>query len=103
MKNDGDEPRRYVDLVRDVADRTGMSQYAVRRVLGALSDVVREDVTAGRGVRLRNIGTIFPERRPGRHVRLPGSGFATTTPGKTVIRLKATASLHRAVNEQEDE
>ena len=47
----------YIDLVNEVAKRTGISQFRARSVIRTLVEVINERVTEGSSVRVYGLGT----------------------------------------------
>ena len=79
-----------VELVRDLAKRSGYVQADVTTVLDALESIIVEQVHAGEEVKLFQGVTFKGEHKPEHEARNPQTGATVTVPGKMTCKVKLT-------------
>lgn len=83
------------DLARGIAEKTGMSTYAVERVITALGDEVLESLRQGKTVRIRGIGTIEIEERAPRKVWVPRAGKTIEIGPRLYPRMRPCSAIRK--------
>lgn len=83
------------DLARGIAEKTGMSVYAVEKVITALGDEVLESLRQGKTVRIRGIGTIEIEERAPRKVWVPRAGKTIEIGSRLYPRMKPCSAIRK--------
>lgn len=87
------------EMVRKIADATGMSSYAVGKVLDAASTVMLDELAAGHAVRLKGIGTFDVVEKPARKVWVPSKNETVSIGARRVPRMKPSPDMRRRVRE----
>ncbi|SHJ78051.1 HU family DNA-binding protein [Desulfofundulus thermosubterraneus] len=85
------------DLVKVVADKTGLSRKGAERAVAAFMDAVREAVTRGETVRIPGFGTFAVRERAARQGRDIKTGEPITVPARKAVVFRAGEGLKRAV------
>lgn len=85
------------DLVKVVADKTGLTQKSAALILDAFMDAVREAVTRGETVRISGFGTFAVKERAARQGRDIKTGEPITVPARKAVVFRAGEELKRAV------
>ncbi len=85
------------ELVRRVAQQTGLSQGVVRQVLGASLESMQAALAAGERVTLPGFGTWYTRQRPAGQVRSVRTGRQVEVPARRVAAFRVGAVLKRAV------
>lgn len=85
------------ELVREVAERSGIGVAEARRTLEATLSAVEEHLGKGDEVRLTGFGKFSVSRRKARTGRNPQTGESMKIAAKTVPRFSAGAELKKAV------
>ena len=86
------------ELVRAVADRTGMNPADADRTVKAMLAALAEALGRGDAVQLPGFGTFETRDRPARTGRDPRTGRPVDVPAKRAVRFRAGVALRRAVN-----
>jgi len=84
-------------LIKLIADRTGIEQKTVKKIVGALVDALSRALGAGETVELRSFGTFKSRRYPARAGRNPRTGKSISIPARRVTRLHYARRLRRSV------
>jgi DNA-binding protein HU-beta len=85
------------DLVRDVAERSGLSGADAKRALDAALKAIEEQLSSGNEVRLTGFGKFSVSHRDARTGRNPQTGETMQIAAKKVPRFSAGAELKKAV------
>lgn len=84
------------ELVRSVAQRTGLTHAAVQQTLAAAIDEVVSNARHGKPTVFRNFGTFSPRQRPEMVRKSPTSDQLFTLPACVVMHFKASKQLELA-------
>lgn len=85
------------ELVRDVAERSGLAVADAKRALDATLKAIEEQISGGNEVRLTGFGKFSTSHREARTGRNPQTGESMKIAAKTVPRFSAGAELKKAV------
>ncbi len=85
------------DLVRRVAQQTGLHQRVVRQVLGVSLETMQSALTAGERVTLPGFGTFSTRQRRAGRVRSVRTGRQVDVPARRVAAFRVGDVLKRAV------
>jgi DNA-binding protein HU-beta len=85
------------DLVRDVAERSGLSGADAKRAVDATLKAIEEQMSSGNEVRLTGFGKFSVSQREARTGRNPQTGESMQIAAKKVPRFSAGAELKKAV------
>jgi len=85
------------DLVRDVAERSGLGVAEAKRAVDATLKAIEEQMSSGNEVRLTGFGKFSVSHREARTGRNPQTGESMQIAAKTVPRFSAGAELKKAV------
>ena len=88
------------DLVRRVAQETGMSQRVVSQVLGASLETIQTVLGAGERVVVPGFGTFYTSQRQAAWVRSVRTGRQVEVPARRVAAFRVGAVLKRTVAEK---
>lgn len=86
------------DLIRQIAERTDLTQTQAQHALDALIAVASDHLAEGRDVSLPGLGGLHLAHRQARTGRNPATGAAITVPDRTAIRFKAAKALKERLN-----
>ncbi|MCY4318425.1 MAG: HU family DNA-binding protein [Alphaproteobacteria bacterium] len=86
------------DLVRHVADETGLSRSAAEAAVNAMLSGIAGSLVRKDAVSLVGFGTFSTRSRPARTARNPRTGEPLSVPAATVAAFKPGKSLKDAVN-----
>ena len=86
------------ELVRQVAQRAGMSQASVNNVLNALTATITRSLAEGEAVRIPGLGTFGTRVVKARVGRNPSTGDAIDVPEKARPTFKAGAEFKDRVS-----
>lgn len=81
------------ELIREIANRTGLSQAKVKEVLGAEETVIIEALLNGDKVSLVGFGTYEAVDRPARERRNPQTGEYKMCPAYKAPKFKFSATI----------
>jgi DNA-binding protein HU-beta len=84
------------ELVRDVAERSGLGVGEAKRALEATLKAIEEQIGEGNEVRLTGFGKFSVSHRDARMGRNPQTGESMEIAAKTVPRFSAGAELKKA-------
>lgn len=84
------------ELVRDVAERSGLGVGEAKRALEATLKAIEEQIGEGNEVRLTGFGKFSVSHRDARIGRNPQTGESMEIAAKTVPRFSAGAELKKA-------
>jgi nucleoid DNA-binding protein len=76
--------------------------YEIDDVLRALTEVLQQELSEGRSVKIMNLGVFSPKINASKNVTLP-SGEKIVTEGSVGVRFKADIPMNRAVNQDQGE
>lgn len=85
------------DLVRDVAERSGLSGADAKRAVDSTLKAIEEQLSSGNEVRLTGFGKFSVSQREARTGRNPQTGESMQIAAKKVPRFSAGAELKKAV------
>ena len=85
------------ELIRDVADRSGLAVADAKRAVDATLKAIEEQISGGNEVRLTGFGKFSTSHREARTGRNPQTGESMKIAAKTVPRFSAGAELKKAV------
>lgn len=85
-------------LVRHVADETGLSGSAAEAAVNAMLSGIAGSLARNEAVSLFGFGTFSARQRPARTARNPRTGETISVPASTVAAFKPGKSLKDAVN-----
>ena len=85
------------EMVQKIAAATGMSAYAVDKMLDAAAEVLADELAEGNAVRLKGIGTFDVIEKPARQVFVPSKNEKRHIAAKRAPRMKPCADLRRRV------
>jgi DNA-binding protein HU-beta len=88
-----------LNMIKKIADGTGIAPKYVKEVLAATIDLVRSELVAGREVKITHLGTFRTATRAARTYNAPLTDKPVKKPATTTVRFKVTADLKRACNE----
>lgn len=88
----------YTELVKAIAEETGLTAVAVKQVVESLSEHIVEEIKAGNTVRIPALGTFSRLDRAARQGRNPSTGEAVTIPAMTTIKFKAGKAANEDLN-----
>ena len=81
------------ELVKQIAEKAGLSQAASKEALEAALDSIHEALKSGDSVQLIGFGTFSVQQRAARTGKNPATGAAIKIPAKKVAKWKASSSL----------
>lgn len=81
------------ELAAQLAEKTGMSKVSATSALGALTDLVTEELVRGGKVQLTGLGTLSVRQRKERMGVNPATGEKIKIPAKKVAAFKASSTL----------
>jgi nucleoid DNA-binding protein len=84
------------ELVRDVAERSGLGVGEAKRALEATLKAIEEQIGEGNEVRLTGFGKFSVSHRDARTGRNPQTGESMQIAARTVPRFSAGAELRKA-------
>ncbi|MBU0650604.1 integration host factor subunit beta [bacterium] len=76
------------DIATQVAEKTGVTQLVVQKVIQETLDYVVQSLSEGRNIELRNFGVFKVKVRQGRIGRNPRTGEEVPIPPKKVVVFK---------------
>ena len=85
------------ELVRRVAQETGVSQRVVSQVLGASLETIQTTLVAGERVIVPGFGTFYTSQRQAGRVRSVRTGRQVEVPARRVAAFRVGAVLKRTV------
>jgi DNA-binding protein HU-beta len=88
-----------LEMIKKIAERTEIAQKYVKEVVEATVGLVRDELLAGREVKITNLGTFKPATRAARTYSAPLTDKPVKKPATNTVRFKVTADLKRACNE----
>lgn len=87
----------HKEFVRQIAQRTEIAQKYVREILEAATDLVKQELVAGRGIKVHNLGVFKTRLRAPRTYQAPAAGRPVKKPATVVIKFKPVLGLKLAV------
>ena len=95
----GENKLSHADFVRKVANKTQIAQKYVKEVLAATTELMRQELQAGRKVNLNNFGIFKTTVRVARTYKAPfAPGKPVKKPARTGINFKPAADFKRDLN-----
>lgn len=88
-----------VELIADVAERTGETKAGAERFLNALQDSILESVAAGNDVNISGFTKFTVETRAARTMKNPRTGEDIDVPEKRVVKVRAMSKLRTAAED----
>ena len=87
------------ELVRKIAEKTGMSQAKTRKFLDTFIEVMEEELVRGGEVKLLGFGTFRVVKRKGRKGTDPRTRKPIKIPAKKVVKFRAGKRLTKKLAE----
>ncbi len=87
-----------VELVAQIAEKTGLSQKAAASALKAFTDTVAEELKKGEKIQLVGFGTFEVSKRAARQGRNPQTGETMKIAASKAPKFKAGKALKDAIN-----
>jgi nucleoid DNA-binding protein len=85
------------DLSDDVAVKFGLSFHAGAEVTRFVLDRIKQNLAAGKQVRLHQFGTLEARARKAGEARNPATGARVMVPARRVVKLTVSPALKRMV------
>lgn len=85
-------------LVSALARRTGLTAQQAAAFVDALGEIAREELAAGRDMRLHDIGTLRVRTLPARQARHPRTGAVISVGATHSIAFKPTLGMRNTLN-----
>lgn len=92
------KPLTKTQLIAEMAEKMATDKKDAAVALDALSAVILEQVSAGGGVAIPDVGKITCRDRPERVVRNPGTGEQLTKPADRQVKVSVAKRLKDSVN-----
>ena len=89
------------ELIYSIAEQTGYTQSAVRKVLNTIIDTVFNEVKSENKVRIGGLGVFSPVLQKSRPVRNPQTMEPIMLAPRTTIKFRTADDLVRKLNNQE--
>ena len=86
------------ELTAAVAEKTGLSKNAAAAAVQAVTDIITDELKAGRKVQIVGFGTFEVNERAAREGRNPQTGETMTISASRAPKFKAGKALKDAVN-----
>ena len=86
------------ELVKKIADATGLSAADAKKALDATTCAIKEALVDGDKVQLIGFGTFSTKARPARQGVNPSSGEKIQIAAKTVVKFNPGSEFEEAVN-----
>lgn len=86
------------ELIAQLAERTGITKAQADKVLGALVEVVTEEIKTNGGLTLAGLGSFAVVRREARKGHNPQTGAPMDIPASNSVKFKSAKALKDAVN-----
>ena len=81
------------ELVKNIAEKAGVSQVAAKEALEATLSTIKDTLKKGDSVQLIGFGTFSVTKRAARTGKNPATGAAIKIPAKKVAKFKASSAL----------
>ena len=91
---------RKSDIVRRIADATGLRQVKAEDAVEAILDEIKATLSEGEEVILRRFGTFSVRAKAARQGRNPKTGEASEISARCVVRFKPGSEFKAAVDQQ---
>ncbi|MBL7170541.1 MAG: integration host factor subunit beta [Candidatus Omnitrophica bacterium] len=85
------------DLAVNIAQKTGITQSLIQKVVDALLNEITETLAQGQGIELRNFGVFKIKNRKERIGRNPRTGETVSIPPKKIVYFKVGKILKERV------
>lgn len=85
------------DLAVNIAQKTGITQSLIQKVVDALLSEITETLAQGQGIELRNFGVFKIKNRKERIGRNPRTGETVSIPPKKIVYFKVGKILKERV------
>jgi len=82
-----------LELIEQVAEKTGRSKSATREVLDILLETVEDALAAGNTIEIRGFGSFKVKRRGGQSARNPRTGANVEVPSRFVPVFKPSKNI----------
>jgi len=86
------------DIVREIAQRTSVSQSLAKDIVGIVFDTIAGGLTQGREVRIHGFGSFRVTKRAASLGRNPRTGEPLQLPAKRPAKLRVAKALQEAMN-----
>lgn len=87
------------ELIRSLAEETGLPRNVVRTVVNALPTVVTECMRKGESLCIKGFGSFFPWQQTERLARNPRTGEEVMITPRVSVKFKAGSDLLKDLNE----
>ncbi len=77
------------DIVRKVADQTGITQFYVKEILESILQVIQDSLNKGERITIQNFGTFYVKEFGERNAWNPKDGVPTKVSAKRVVKFKS--------------
>jgi DNA-binding protein HU-beta len=85
------------NMVMELSNRTGLSNRTAKDVLDHVLDIFYDELVEGGEVLLKDIGVLYAIRKAEHKARNPKTGESVTVPERTVVRMRPSTVLSKAV------
>ncbi len=92
------KPMTKTQLVAALAEKTGSDKNSANQMLGALTEIVTEEVANGGAVTLPGLGKFMCRERPARMVRNPATGEQVHKDADRVAKVTIAKALKDVIN-----
>ena len=89
---------KKVELVEQVAAKTGLTKADSNRAVDAIFDVIKEALVKGDRVPINGFGTFVVSKRAAREGRNPRTGETVKIAARKAVTFKAGSALKESVN-----
>ena len=86
------------ELLKQVAEETGLSVKKVGEVYDTIIDMVKEMLKGGESVRLGHVGILKPVNRAARKARNPQTGEEIDVPAHKSVKFKISSKFKDEIN-----
>ena len=93
------KPLTKTQLVTALADKMDSDKKSATTALGAIVDVITDEVSGGGAVTLPGVGKIYCRERPARMVRNPATGEQIHKEADKVVKMTIAKALKESVND----
>lgn len=88
------------DIIRTIAQRTGLGQNQVAQVIDQFLSLVRTNVIEGNRVQLRGFGSFYPKYRKEKVGRIIASAKTIKIPAHVIPAFKPAKSFSQSIKKQ---
>lgn len=88
-----------VELIKEAATRTGLTQSDVKRVYETVNDVAKEQLKAGEDFPFGDLGIFKVREKNARKGRNPKNGEVIDIPAKTSLAFRPSSTIKAELND----